>query len=213
MARLSKESEQKIDIIIRIANAQVYAALGKLNELAKQLSTSINKSAQKNPKLRKLTSEVNEILLKTSNLYNQIYNSGAKGLEIHSKLQDIENSCNNLKSLIVTNNIVEPILLQYIAVIKTIKQMVAKTGFIEAMNPAEKLQEVKKEIPRILQIVISKLTNVIDNENISIDIRNKAKEYLGIILKAIKEGGEGYERLVANNYEEALKMLSSVFEE
>jgi hypothetical protein len=212
MARLSKESQKKFDEIIKYANLQVYGSLRKLYAKSQKINTIVNKelSETKNNKrkIKKAADLSNSLYTKSTNLFNTVYTEGAQGLKIHKDISEIKRITKSLEEI---DLIVNKEIIKLNSILETISGLVAKTGFIDPAITPKQDEPEKPQIPSELKFVISNLSTIIDDINLSDEILYLARGFLGKIIKLIHVGGDEYHALISNECKEAQDMLDTVF--
>lgn len=219
MARLSKEAEKKIDMIVRMASAQAHTELGKLYSLSRKINVlvkqELKESKTNRAKLRRASSEANSMWLKCATIYNKVYKEGARGLEVHAALKDIKRSFDSLNSFLDGQDNLDTELDKLPPVISTIENMIAKTGTVEAIapdKPKQEPQQKKAEIPSSLKYAIGNLSSIVDDSSMPGEVTALAKAFLGRIVSTVKTGGSEYDELIKNDSSEARGMLESVMQ-
>ena len=220
MARLNKDSLNKIEQIVKLANDQAHLSIKEVTSKVKKSVLIVKKELDSagllnhrstRKQAREVSELADELLLLSVTLQKNITDNGAKGLEIHSKFNDIENIATKLDMLYESDNLFKEIVNIKTA-INNSKNIIAKTGFIEPIVKKEKEAAPDNKIPQRLQDIIATISSFIEAQTLPEISMWRCKAYLGRIIKVCHQRGEEYQELIKDDLAEPEEMLKTILE-
>lgn len=217
MAKLSQESQETINKILKMANQRAHNSLKEFNYSIIKTSLVLNKYLEESGLLknrptrkasRNLIELMNKICEKSKKLHLNTKENGGKGLEIHASLKGIENDILYLDS-ICDSDIVFKQIYNVKESINNVRKNIAKTGFIDPLE-VKKNEKKKEETPKRLKSIIKRLTDLVEDNELSEQCLFLAKAYLGRIVKLCHAKDDNYNKLIEDGCAEAEAMLESV---